>query len=187
MTPWLPIETERLILREFELRDEPGLRAYESDPEVARFDDWGPNTAEETNAILRSVLADQQHWPRDAVATAIELQSEGALVGSIHLAVRDKKNRTADIGFTINRHYWGRGYASEATAAFVDALFRRLDMHRVCASCDTRNRGSHRVLEKLGMRREGLFRGNVQQRGDWRDSYFYAILSDEWIGRGTTH
>jgi ribosomal-protein-alanine N-acetyltransferase len=56
-----------------------------------------------------------------------------------------------------------------------------LAVHRLLASCDTRNHGSYRVMEKLGMRREALFRKDEMLRGEWRDSYRYAILEEEWF------
>ena len=53
-------------------------------------------------------------------------------------------------------------------------------MHRIFAYCDVDNIASARVLEKTGMQREGLVRHDVLMRGQWRDSYLYAILEDDW-------
>ena len=62
----------------------------------------------------------------------------------------------------------------------VSAGFANLNLHRVWATCDTRNYASYRVMEKLGMRREGLFKKDVLQKGESRDSYLYAVLAEEW-------
>jgi len=183
MQPWFPIETERLSLREFRLGDEPDIHDYASDPEVVRFMQWGPNTRDATRLVLRNWLKEQEVGIESTVTLAIELKSEHRLIGAIRLSVKDERNRTADFGYTLNRRYWNRGYGTEASRALLDTCFRKLGIHRMFATCDTRNIASYRVMEKLGMRREGTFEKDVIQKGEWRDSYLYAILADEWIAR----
>ncbi|MGD0957024.1 MAG: GNAT family N-acetyltransferase [Candidatus Acidiferrales bacterium] len=158
MKPWFPIETERLLLREFRAGDEADIHEYASDPEVVRLMIWGPNTPEMTRAFLAHTLEEQQQWPRNSVGLAIGLKGEHRVIGSIGLRIKDEANRSADIGYVLNRSYWGRGYMTEAARAILDAAFRKLNLHRVWATCDIRNRASYRVMEKLGMRREAHFR-----------------------------
>ena len=74
---------------------------------------------------------------------------------------------------------------TEAVRAILDAAFRQLELHRVWATCDPRNHASHGVMEKAGMRREAHFRKNVMEKGEWRDSYLYAILAEEWLARAS--
>ena len=62
----------------------------------------------------------------------------------------------------------------------IDFGFRRLCLHRVIAHCDPDNLGSVRVLEKLGLRSEGLLREHQFVKGHWRDACLYAILEQEW-------
>jgi [ribosomal protein S5]-alanine N-acetyltransferase len=180
MERWFPLETERLLLREFRASDEADLHAAGSDAEVARFVHWGPNKPEQTLEVLSSWLKKQRQWPRDSVELGIELKGESRLIGTIRLSITDKNNRTADFGYALNRQYWNRGYTTEATQALIDTAFTRLDMHRVFATCDVRNAASWRVMEKLGMRREGLFRKDILQKGEWRDTYLYAVLEEKW-------
>jgi [ribosomal protein S5]-alanine N-acetyltransferase len=183
MNRWFPLQTERLLLREFGAPDEPDIHAYASDPEVVRLMIWGPNTPEMTRSYLEGVLGAQQHWPRPDVALAVELTAERRVIGSIALRIRDERNSTADIGFVLNRAYWGQGYMVEAAHAVLDTAFREVGLHRVWATCDPRNRASYRVMERLGMRREAHFRQDVMEKGEWRDSYLYAILREEWPDR----
>lgn len=180
MTRWFPIETPRLLLREFRLADELDIHEYASDPEVVRLMIWGPNTPELTRAFLARTLEEQKEWPRNSVGLAIELKDERRMIGSIGLRIKDEPNRTADIGYVLARRYWGRGYMPEAARAIVDAAFRRAGLHRVWATCDPRNRASYRVMEKIGMRREAHFRKNAFEKNEWRDSYLYAILAEDW-------
>jgi [ribosomal protein S5]-alanine N-acetyltransferase len=181
MDRWFPIDTERLVMREFRASDESDIHAYASDPEVVRLMIWGPNTPEQTRAFLQTVLKAQEQWPRASVSLAMELRSERRMIGAIELRTRDDANRTADIGYGLTRSYWGRGYMTEAVRAILDAAFRQLGFHRVWATCDPRNHASYRVMEKVGMRREAHFRKDAMKKGEWRDSYLYAILAEEWL------
>lgn len=179
-TPWFPLVTERLTLREFREDDFADVHAYASDPEVSRFMDWGPNTEDETRAFLGRAI-DAQIWPRDGVSLAVEITDEARVIGSIRLDV--KPDQAADFGYSLGRPYWRRGYASEATAALLAVAFGVLGVHRVWATCDTRNRASFGVMEKLGMRREATFRQDKRMRDGWRDTHLYAILVEEWAAQ----
>ena len=92
MEKWFPIETERLLLREFRVGDEHDIQEYAGDPEVVKFMEWGPNDPATTKAVLASWIEDQQRWPRDSVTLGIELKSEHRLIGGIRLTVKDKVN-----------------------------------------------------------------------------------------------
>jgi [ribosomal protein S5]-alanine N-acetyltransferase len=180
MERWFPLMTERLCLREFRGSDEADIHAYASDPEVVRYASWGPNTPGDTRAVLDAWQLEQRHWPRSSVTLAIELSAEGRLIGAIRLEERDAMHRAADFGYTVTRAYWNRGMATEAGRAVLETAFRVLRLHRVWATCDTRNVASRRVLEKLGLRREGEMRRDTIRAGAWSDTYLYAVLAEEW-------
>ena len=182
MNRWFPLETERLLLREMRADDETAVHEYASDPEVVRLMIWGPNTREATSEFLTRALDAQEKWPRAAVGLAIELQSERRMIGSIELRISDEAKRTADFGYVLNRKYWGHGYMTEGARAVLNVAFNALKLHRVWATCHAQNRASYRVMEKLGMRREGLFLKNAMEKGEWRDTYLYAVLAEEWPG-----
>ena len=182
MDPWFPIETERLLLRALRADDENDIHAFASDPGVVRLMIWGPSTPDLTREFLDRALQAQAQWPRPEVVLAIELKSERRLIGSIGLRMKDEANRNADIGYVLNRKYWGHGYITESACAILEVAFKQLKLHRVWATCDTRNRSSYRVMERLGMRREGLFVKDAIEKGEWRDTYLYAILAEEWRG-----
>jgi RimJ/RimL family protein N-acetyltransferase len=177
---WFPIATERLTLREFYHDDEEAIHEYGGDPMVSIYTDWGPNTPAQTRDHLAMVLRQQLTWPRSDVSLAVELRAESKVIGSASLWLTDQENRTASFGYAFNQRYWKKGYATEASMALVRVAFDTLKLHRVFATCDARNVASWRVMEKLGMRREAEFRKDVFQKGEWRDSYLYAILEAEW-------
>lgn len=181
--PWFPIRTERLLLREARLSDYDDIHAYAIDPEVVRFMDWGPNTPEATAQALGGWVAMSAQWPRDEVNLVVELLETGRAIGAIRLTIQSKANRTADFGYTLNKDYWRRGIGIEAASAIVETAFTRLGLHRVFATCDVQNVGSYKIMEKLGMRREGTLLENQEVRGRWRDTHVYALLAQEWAAR----
>lgn len=182
----LPIETPRLVIREFAARDLEAVHAYSSSLEVTRFLVWGPNTLAESKQAVRAYLNDQTELFRTNFDLAIWLKGSKRraplLIGAVGLKLTDRENRTGDIGYVLHPEYWGQGYVLEAAHALMAAGFNELELQRITASCDQRNKASARVMEKLGMRREGTFRRSRYIQGDWRDEYLYAILSDEFLG-----
>lgn len=180
----LPIRTERMVLRDFRAEDFEAVHAYASDPEVVRFMPWGPNDEDETRKFFERVAADCEAQPRTELGLAIEFPPEGGVVGSIALHPADLPNRTMMMGYCLRRDLWGRGLVFEAARALLDVGFGQLSLHRIFATCDVRNTGSWRVMEKLGMRREGVLLKDRLIRGEWRDTYVYAVLAEEWSRRG---
>jgi RimJ/RimL family protein N-acetyltransferase len=179
---WLPIETERLRLRDFRAEDEADVHLYGADPAVARFMPWGPNTPEETHDFLARTLAHQPILPRLEFGLAIEHRALGQVVGSAALHLRHGPDRTAELGYCLRRDLWGQGVVSEAARALLALGFCTFGLHRIFATCNAENVGSYRVMEKIGMRREGLLRQDRQVKGAWRDTYLYAMLAEEWRG-----
>lgn len=176
----LPLETERLILREFEEADRKAVHVYASDPETVRFMTWGPNTEEQTQEFVARAIACRQDEPRRRFELAVIVKADGRLIGACSITVSDPDNRRGWIGYCYNREFWGQGYATEAARAIVGFGFEQLGLRRITATCDTENAASARVLKKAGMRREGLFREDERLRGKWRDTHSYAVLEGEW-------
>lgn len=179
-----PFRTERLILRGFTEADFEAVHDYASDPEVSRYMDWGPNTPEQTRHYLGLAIQAQDEGRPHVLNLAVEVAAEARLIGSIRLEVKDPANRTADIGYSIHRAYWGRGLVAEAGRELLRIAFEAMDLHRVWASCDARNTGSWRVMEKIGMRREGVLKKANLRRDGWKDTLLYAVLAEEWRGGG---
>jgi [ribosomal protein S5]-alanine N-acetyltransferase len=178
--PPFPIVTDRLLLREFRIADESAIHAYASDPEVTRYTSWGPNTPEVTHRVLQQWISAQENWPRPSLPLAIELRSESKLIGGTGFASIDCSAQMGIFGFVLRKDYWGKGIATETARAVVRFGFERLKLHRVVAECFVENFASARVLTKLGMRREAHFVENTLKAGQWRDTYLYALLREEW-------
>jgi RimJ/RimL family protein N-acetyltransferase len=179
-TQFVSLETRRLVLREFADHDAPAVQAYAGDTEVVRHLDWGPNTPEDTAGFLALARAARDASPRTAYHLAIVLKAADRLIGGCRIAIRRPEHGDGDVGYVLDRSHWGHGYMTEAAHALVAFGFGRLALHRIWATCDVDNHASVRVLEKLGMQREGHLRQITRRHGEWRDSYLYAVLRSEW-------
>jgi len=174
----LPLESKRLVLRDYREADFDSTHAFASDPQVVRYMEWGPNSEEETRNFIERTMK-QQDQPRTHFVLAVVLK-EGGMIGNCGLRVSSYQHREAELGYTFHRPFWGRGYATEAAATIVAFGFQQLGLHRIYARCVTENRASARILEKLGMKKEGLFREHRLVHGKWKDFFYYAVLEGEW-------
>ncbi|MBN8180086.1 GNAT family N-acetyltransferase [Roseibium aggregatum] len=175
-----PVLTDRLVLRPMEQGDAEALHAYQSLPEVARFQFWEPRSLEEIRSKLTK-WADMKCLDGEGtLAFAVEERKDGGVIGDVSLRVTNVEARQGTIGFTLNPQYQGRGFATEAGRALLRMGFEDLGLHRIFASCDARNNASWGVMERLGMRREAHFREHALFKGGWDEEFYYAILEDEW-------
>lgn len=108
---------------------------------------------------------------------SIEFQGRSVGAFSMHVFAND---RTASVGFDLAPFLWGRGLTTEAAMAVVKAAFDELELRKVCATTDAPNAASIRVLEKLGMRREGLQREHHWRRDKPVDIALYGVLREDW-------
>ena len=176
----LPLETPRLIMRDFKKSDLKAVHAYSSLEEVSQYLVWGPNTLAQSREAIEGFLEDQCARPREIFDLAIILKPKHVLIGGAGVRVIDRDNLTGEIGYTLHPDFWGYGLAVEAARALLEAGFHALELQRIVATCDQRNKASARVMERLGMRREGVFRGSKAIQGQWRDEFLYAILAEEF-------
>jgi RimJ/RimL family protein N-acetyltransferase len=156
MTPPAALETSRLRLRVPRVDDAPALfAAYTTDPEVTRYLSWRPHTGlPDTARFLRDYC--EAGWASGGPYTwLICLAETDAAVGVID--IRPAGHRV-EIGYALGRPHWGRGLMPEAARAVTDWAIAQPGIERVWAVCDIDNLASARVLEKIGMWREGLLR-----------------------------
>jgi len=175
----LKLETKRLLLRDYQFEDREAVQEYASDPKVVRFMPWGPNSPSQTRAFIRLVRGWIHLRPRRKFDVAVILKSENRLIGGCGIRVKNLDQREADLGYVFHRAYWGNGYATEVSRALIEFGFSKLKLHRIWATCDVRNKASAAVLRKAGMKKEGLLRGNVFEKGRWRNSFLFAILEND--------
>jgi aminoglycoside 6'-N-acetyltransferase len=180
---------ERIFLRRFRPADLDDFVAYRSAPDVARYQSWeAPYPREAGERDIQGMMTDSPDTPGEWFQFAVGLRPAGRLIGDVAAKTDPDDPRQAEIGFTIAPAYQGRGYATEAARRLLDYLFGQRGKHRVIASCDARNDASARVLQRIGMRREGHLRESTWAKGEWTDDLLFALLRSEWTegpaGRG---
>lgn len=170
-----PISTPRLLLRPYAFGDVGDVHSYCDDPVWGRFlplpQPYSLRDSEEW--IAACVLANADEDCRWAIEHA------GRCSGGMSLRI-DAAAGIAEIGYSIARRLWGQGLVAEAATVVLGHAFDVLQLQRVWATADAENTQSWRVMEKLGMQREGLLRRHVLHRGELRDQVRYGILRDEW-------
>lgn len=174
------LETERLVLREFEEGDWADVLAYQSDPRYLEYYPWTERSPEDAQAFVRTFVLQQHERPRTKFQLAVALKSDGQLIGNCGIRKGAPDAREADIGFELSPHHWGEGYATEAVRAIVHLGFTELGLHRIWSWCIADNAGSARVLERLGMRLEGRLKEKEHFKDRWWDTLLFAILESEW-------
>ena len=179
----LLLETERLIIRDFREEDWHDVHQYGSDPEVVKYMPFGPNTEEDTKAFIQRTLNNQRAEPRTHFNFALIQKQDNKLIGACEVWIKSAENKAGEIGYILNRKYWHNGFMPEAAQRVVTFGFEQLGLHSITAACDPANTGSYRVMEKVGMQREGLLRERELWKGVWRDLLQYSILEKEWAIR----
>jgi RimJ/RimL family protein N-acetyltransferase len=177
------IETARVRLRRFQDGDLAAFLAYRNDPDVARYQSWDTITEEEARAFIAEMQTLEPGQPGWPFQFAVALRATDALIGDIMLLRQDDDDRLGEIGYSFAPEYQGQGFATEAVRAVLAYAFDTLGLHRVHAVADCRNLASVRLMERVGMRREGHFVQHLWFKGAWCDEYLYAMLREEWVAR----
>ena len=136
---------------------------------------------ERFQAMLEPWDGDDAEW----LAVAIEPKNEHDLIGIAVCRVTTAVNETMEIGYRLAPEVHRRGYGFEAMSRLVDFLFREVQVRKLVAYCVADNEPSWRLMEKLGMRREALFREYMRLDGQWRDECVYGLLAREWRGNAS--
>jgi RimJ/RimL family protein N-acetyltransferase len=179
MTPVLPLSTGRLRIEPLTVADAAGFAAYRGDPDVARYQSWSvPYPLREAE---RALAANPTGWPEAGAWAQLGIRESGRLRGDVAVRAVDDPvmPATIEIGVTLAREAQGRGIATEALRAVLDAAFTA-GTHRVFAVCDGRNEPVARVLARLGLRREARLVDAEWWKGEWTTADTWAVLAAEW-------
>jgi RimJ/RimL family protein N-acetyltransferase len=172
--------TARLLVRPFEAADGPTVERLAGAREVADTTLTIPHPYPAGGAV-EWIATHADEWERrERLSLAIcERASPTEILGAIGLGLAMSHAR-AEIGYWIGIPSWGRGYATEAARAVVSYAFDDLGLHRVQGRHLLRNPASGRVMQKLGMRLEGVHRDLYRRWGQFEDVAVYAVLAHEW-------
>lgn len=174
----VPVRTARLNLREFVESDFHAVHAYSSDPRVTRYLFFGPRDADSTADYLEGLLASQRERPRTRFELAVEEAASGRVIGACDLSFIERN--VVDLGYMLGIDVWGKGFATEIALALVEAAFFELRADRVISTVDVNNGASIRVLEKIGMRWEAVYRKHRRAKNRWWDCHLFVLPREVW-------
>jgi RimJ/RimL family protein N-acetyltransferase len=176
----MEIITERLLLREIGWNDLEDIHRLHSIPEVDEFNTLGiPKDLDETRELMRPDIETGKKEVQNRYTWRIVLAHTGDFIGLAGMTLSNDKYRLGEIYYKLLPDHWGKGYATEVARSLILTGFDKFHLHKVEAGVATDNERSIRVLEKVGMTREGLRRKILPIRGQWRDNYHYAIVEDD--------
>ena len=179
MSDWA-ITSPRLRLRRCLSTDLQTIHQLHSIPEVDQYNTLGiPEDLATTQAVMEPLFAAWQQEPVQRYTLIIEQLSDEAVVGMFGFNLGSAKYNNAEIWYKFFPAYWGKGYATESLQRMLRFGFDDLKLHRITAGCAVDNVASIRVLEKVGMQREGRCRQLLPLKAGWSDNFEYAILEGD--------
>jgi len=175
------IETDRLILRPFQISDAARVKELAGAYEIYRPTLNIPHPYEDGMAEMWISTHATQFYSGEGVNLAVTLKGDGLLIGAIGLGASPKHNR-AELGYWIGVPYWGSGYCTEAAIAVIKYGFEALKLHKITCSHTEWNTASGRVMQKAGMHKEGTLVDHVMKDGEYRTMVLYGIISHNQTG-----
>ena len=176
----MDLHTERLILAEITWDDLDDIHRLHCVPEVDEYNTLGiPASLEETREIMQPFIEAGNQHSQAKYCWRIDEKASGKCIGLAGMILSNDRFRLGEIFYKLFPEYWGRGYATEVARKLIIVGFEDLKLHKIEAGTDIENQASVRVLEKVGMIREGLRRKILPIRGEWKDGYLFAIVEDD--------
>ncbi|WP_303800809.1 GNAT family N-acetyltransferase [Alicyclobacillus macrosporangiidus] len=172
------LETDRLLLRPVTAADAPSVQRLAGHPDIARTTLNIPHPYPDGAAEAWIQAANEAERAGTQYVRVMVRKDSGALVGCVALGVAQRHHR-AELAYWVGRPWWNLGYASEAARRMVQFAFTDLGLHRVWAAAMPHNPASMRVMEKIGMQREGLLRQHAFKDGHFIDLVYYGIVKGD--------
>ncbi len=185
-TPQPTLQSPRLLLRPLEWEDAPRIEELAGNPQVAATTLRIPHPY--PPGLAERFIEEQEmlYHSGQGISFAIVEKSNGIICGCLGLG-REEEHLRAELGYWLGPQFWGRGYATEAARLLLGYGFAVMRLQRVIAHQFVFNAASGRVLEKLGMKREGLLRRHFYKPGrGFEDAFIYGLLLEEWVKMGIT-
>jgi len=174
--PMPVLRTTRLVLRPFRLDDAPEVQRLAGERDIAASTLTVPHPYPD-GAAEEWIATHAAAWAEDRLLTlAVTTPADDTLVGAVGLQLA-MADRRAELGYWIGIPWWNLGYATEASRAVIGFGFTSLGLHRIMARHMARNPASGRVMQKLGMQREGVLRQHILKWGVFEDLVVYAVLA----------
>lgn len=176
----IKLETERLILRRFNFNDINAMyNNWATDTKVTRYMTHSTyNNKKEVSAKIDKWV--EEYKSMSYYRWAIKLKMNKELIGYISAGNSKEDIKSINLGYCIGSRWWNHGIVTEAGTAVIKYLFEQIGFNRIVARCAKDNIGSERVMQKLGMKREGILRQAGYCNQGITDILCYSILREEF-------
>lgn len=176
------IKSKRLCLRHLKIEDSHSVYDYAKNINVSRFTTWETHKSLQNSIdYIHRAIAMYKICPISILAIATIENGIEKLIGTAGLYQRSRLSPlTYELGYVLNELWWGKGYAFEASNALINYGFKNFNIQRIEATCALQNLQSSKLMEKLGMQREGILRQYFTKNNTTYDGYIYSILRSEW-------
>lgn len=173
------IETDRLLLRKMQMGDASDVFEYASDPKVLHYAIWPAHNSIEDSKLFINLVMDKLR-KHQVLRWGIVHKADMKLIGTVALFNWIRKHGWAEIGYALSSKYWGCGYMTEAVVAAIAFGFDTMKLNRIHGKCKVSNFASARVMEKAGMKFDGILRQHKFEKGLYHDLKGYSILKSEF-------
>lgn len=177
--PFPVLETERTLLRPLTYDDLDDMYSYCSVPAVAEFTTWEAHQSkEDTKGFIDFVM---NRYEVDKLGPwGIEDKQTKRLIGSCNYLGCDSNSMRVELGYVLSDQYWNQGIMTEVVSKIIQFGFEEVGLERIQARCMVDNTGSAKVMEKVGMKFEGVLRNYMKVKNELRDLKMYAILKEDF-------
>lgn len=169
------IDGERIYLRHVLLKDAEDMHEYAKDEETTKFVFDRHESLEDTRKNIAKYFLSSPLGKY-----AIVLKETEKMIGTIDFRI-EETHKKAELGYTVNKDYWGKGYATEAGKMAIQLGFEVFGLQRIFAFHDVRNPASGKVMEKMGLTYEGHYRTNRFVKGEFVDDKCYSIIKEDYF------
>lgn len=178
----MKIETKRTVLRDFKENDFDFYYMLERDQATIKYEAESVPTRLELEERFDEIMTFTKNEKRQKYSFLVERKDESLPVGRVVLWQIDEAIDEWEIGWTIHVDHTRNGFASEASKALVEFGFNQLNANRICANSNHANTSSERVMQKIGMQKEGVLRATRKLNDVWYGSCIYSVLRNEVEG-----
>jgi RimJ/RimL family protein N-acetyltransferase len=174
------LATSRLLLRQFVLGDAKSIQFLLRNKNVVKTTATIPHPY--PNGLARKWIIGLNKRIKDnqEFTWGITSLETNELIGAISLLNYNKHNKHVEIGYWIGFPFWNNGYCTEAGEKVLEFGFKKLGLNRIFGCHFPHNPASRKVLKKLGMKKEGIFRKHIKRWGKFHDAEYHGILKEEW-------
>lgn len=173
----LQLETNRLLLNQPTVKDISQLLEIMKNPIYSKHTTNIPYPYTEDSGLFWIDLAEQGLASQNAYIFAIRMKDDPILIGGIGLGV-DRTNNKAELGYWLAEPYWNQSLITEAAHTVIQFGFATLKLHKIFASYFNFNEASGRIMQKIGMQKEGDLRAHTLKEGQYIDHVLYGIINE---------